>query len=408
MALSNTKIKAEKPREKPFKLSDGGGLFLHVAPNGSKLWRMKYRFNDREKSYSIGVYPAVSLKEARKRRDKAREMVANGIDPSAMKQIERAARSEAGSFREVTLEWLEMNNSKWSLGYAKKSRERLKNNLFPYIGNMKMDEITAPLILAALRRMESRGVVDMAHRVKGLASQVFRYAVATGRAERDPTQDLQGALKPNIPESFPAITDPNKIGVLMKAIDSFEGTIIVEVALKLSALFALRPGELRKLTWGEIDIENALISIPAHKMKKRRDHLLPLAQQAIALLKTIQPLTDRGEDSYVFPSIRSSKRPMSENTINASLRRLGYTKEEMVPHGFRTTFSSSANDNNWDERWVEMQLAHKTQGVKGVYNRAKYLDQRRRMLQWWADYLDQLRDGVEMPAADNVVNLKQA
>jgi integrase len=194
----------------------------------------------------------------------------------------------------------------------------------------------------------------------------------------------------------------------MKAIDSFEGTIIVEVALKLSALFALRPGELRKLTWGEIDIENALISIPAHKMKKRRDHLLPLAQQAIALLKTIQPLTDRGEDSYVFPSIRSSKRPMSENTINASLRRLGYTKEEMVPHGFRTTFSSSANDNNWDERWVEMQLAHKTQGVKGVYNRAKYLDQRRRMLQWWADYLDQLRDGVEMPAADNVVNLKQA
>jgi integrase len=396
--LTDTVIRNTKPREKPYKLADAGGLYMLVNPNGSHWWRLKYRVEGREKLISLGVYPDVTLKDARERRDAARRLIANGIDPGAKRKAEKSAHAD--TFEAVAHEWFAKFSTDWAPTHADKVLRRLELYVFPWLGARAIRGITAPDVLTCLRRVEARGTLETAHRTHQHCGQVFRYAVATGRAERDPCADLRGALPPATKQHLAGITDVPRVAELLRAIDGYAGTVIARSALRLAPLVFVRPGELRGAEWSEFDLDRAEWRIPKERMKARVQHIVPLSRQVIALLKELQPLTGSGR--YLFPSVRSYQRPMSNNTLNAALRRMGYTTDDMTAHGFRSMASTLLNEQGWSRDAIERQLAHgERDEVRAAYNYAEYLPERRKMMQAWSDYLDGLRAGA------NVVPIKR-
>lgn len=397
MRLSNTKIRNLRPVSKPKKFYDGDGLFLIVNPSGSRLWRMKYMFYGKEKLLSLGKYPDVSLKRARDKRLEARQQLDEGLDPSFEKKRQRDSTVErmGNSFESVAREWIEKYSSIWTEGYILNLTQRLEKNIFPWLGARPIDDILAPDLLRVLRKIESRGKIDTAHRVKQNCGQIFRYAIATGRADRDPSADLKGALTPNKIKHLASITNPKRVGELLRAIDGYQGQFATECALKLAPLVFVRPGELRHAEWSEFDFDQAEWRIPANKMKMNAQHIVPLSKQAIEIFEELHPVT--GNRQYVFPGVHSPRRPMSENTINGALRRLGYARDEMTGHGFRSMASTLLNELGWNRDAIERQLAHaERDSVRAAYNYADYLPERRKMMQAWADYLDGLRSGAEI------------
>lgn len=401
MALTDLQVKNAKPTAKQYKLTDGGGLFMLVHANGGRYWRLAYRFGGKQKTLALGVYPDVSLADARERREQARKLLANGADPGAVKQEQKAvivALSE-NSFEIIAREWFTKHSSNWKDNHSSKILARLENDLFPWIGARPIGEIAAPALLAAIRRIEARGALETAHRVLAICGQVFRYAVATGRAERDPTGDLRGALPPvKRGNHFAAITEPKKVGELLRDIDGYQGSFIVQCAFKLSPMLFVRPGELRKMEWTELDLGKAEWIIPAEKMKMGITHIVPLASQAVAILREIQPLTGNGK--YVFHGERDHDRPMSDNAIRSALRRMGWANDEMTPHGFRAMASTILDNMGYKQEWLERQLAHEEPNkIKAAYKREAwrmYLPERIAMMQAWADYLDKLKAGAEV------------
>lgn len=392
--LTEVQIRAAKPREKPYKLFDERGLFLLIAPGADsyrgRLWRLRYRYAKVEKLLSLGNYPDISLKRAREKRDEARRLLAEGIDPSARRKSDQQAKSE--TFEVIAREWLEMR-AKTSAAITMQKARWLLEMIFPRIGKRPIREITAPELLSALRRIESRGHHETAHRAKQKCGQVFRYAIVTGRAERDVTADLRGALVPVVSQNHAALTDPAEVGALLRAIDSYEGQPITAAALKLAPLVFVRPGELRGAHWSEFDLDNAEWRIPAERMKMGEQHIVPLSRQAVAILRELRELTGGGGfGELVFPSLLSLDRPMSNNTVNTALRRLGYTKEQMTGHGFRSMASTLLNEQGFPPDVIELQLAHAERNkVRAAYNKAQRLAERRKMMQVWSDYLDGLR-----------------
>ena len=391
--LTATEVKQAKPGDKDRKLSDGGGLFLLVAKTGGKRWRYKYRFAGKEKLLALGTYPELSLAEARKRHQDARERLAQGIDPGEMRKVEKLTRHQAAadSFEAVALEWFNTHQADKSEGHRKRMRRMLEKDLFPHLGNRPIAGITASELLTVLRRIEARGAMDIAHRAKQAAGQVFRYAVATGRAERDPSGDLKGALSPRQTKHRPAITDPSGVGRLMLAIDNYQGGPVVKAALQLSALLFLRPGEMRAMEWAEINWEAERWELAAERMKKKRPHIVPLPRQALEILRELHKLTGRGR--YVFPSARGGSRPLSENGVRTALRTMGYSNDEMVPHGFRPMARTLLDEVlRYPTDWIEHQQARAVRDPTGrAYNRTSHLENRTKMMQGWADYLDSLR-----------------
>jgi len=397
MPLTILDIKNAKPKEKAYKLADERGLYLLVSPNGSKLWKMKYRFAGIEKKLSFGSFSEVTLAAARDLRDDARKHLANKIDPGVLKNsIKRSTKLAAeNSFEAIAREWHAKFTPKWTAGHAERILIRLEQDVFPWIGKRPILEVTAPEILSALRRVENRGAIETAHRISQICGQVFRYAIVTGRAERNPAADLRGALAPVKQKHHASITDPIEIGRLLRAISDYRGSFVTKCALQLAPLFFVRPGELRHAEWVEFDIEKAEWRIPAEKMKMRAQHIVPLCSQAINILQELQAYTSSGK--YLFPSTRSSQRPMSENTVLGALRRLGYTTTKMTGHGFRSMASTLLNEKGWNRDAIERQLAHaERNNIRAAYNYAEYLPDRRNMMQWWADYLDKLRAGAEI------------
>ena len=374
MPLTDTLIRTAKTKDKAYKLPREDGLFVLVNPNGSKWWRLSYTFAGKEKLLSVGTYPEVTLKQARERRDAARRLLGEGIDPSEHRRAAKAANEEAGgnTFKAVALEWLLKFAPSWSEGHGNRIKRRLEVDVFPWIGARPASEITAPQLLAVVRRIESRGALETAHRALHNAGQIFRYAVATGRAERDPSGDLRGALPPVKEKHHASLTDPNAISELLRAIDGYKGSFVTACALKLAPLTFVRPGELRHAEWTEIDLDAAEWRIPAGKMKARVQHIVPLSEQAASALKDLQPLTGKGR--YVFPGVRSSQRPMSENTVLAALRRMGFEKDQMTGHGFRSLASTRLNEMGWNRDAIERQLAHgERDAVRAAYNYAEHL-----------------------------------
>lgn len=394
MPLSDLAIRSAKPAERPFKLSDSGGLYVEVMPSGSKLWRLKYRFAKKEKRLSFGAYPVVSLRDARDRRDAAKRLLSEGRDPSAEKRAEkvRLAVAAATTFEAVAREWHErMRLGGWSDGHAKKVLQRLKNDVFPWVGSRPVSEISASELLAVLRRIERRSL-ETAHKAKDSSGQIFRYAIATGRAERNPVPDLRGALPPVRNQHFAAPTDPRRVGELLRMLEAFDGSFVVAIALKLSPLFFARPGELRMMRWRELDFDRNEWCYIATKSKSA--HVVPLSRQALMLLSELRPLT--GSGLYVFPGGRDPRRPMSDGAMNAALKRLGIdSQEELTPHGWRATARTLLHERlGFAPEAIELQLAHAVPDMLGrAYNRTKFLAERRRMMQAWADYLDVLKSG---------------
>lgn len=390
--LTAVAIRNARPSDKVQRLFDGGGLYLEVAPNGSRYWRMKYRYAGKEKRLAFGVFPEVTLSEARAKRDAARSAIREGRDPSAERRANRlrAVLSAETTFEAIGREWLATQKKKLAASTFVKSEWMLVDNVFPWLGSRPIAEIDAPELLAVLRRIEARGAHETAHRTKEKCGQVFRYAVATGRASRDPSADLRGALAPIVRTSRAAVTDPGLMGDLLRAIDGYTGQFATRCALRLAPLLFVRPGELRHAEWSEMDLDAAVWRIPAHKMKMREVHTVPLSPQAVAILRELEPLTGRGR--YLFPSLRTPAEPMSENTVNAALRRLGYDKDTMTGHGFRAMASTRLNEMGWAPDVIERQLAHAERNkVRAAYNRAQYMAERKKMMAAWADYLDQLR-----------------
>ena len=398
MALTEVAIRGAKAGDKLRKLSDGNGLQLHIFPNGSKIWRLAYRFDGKQKTLSLGPYPEITLARARERTQEARRSIAEGQDPGETRRLERitGALAKAETFEAVATELMKKriregiaeatrNKTEWLLSFAK-----------PDLGKRPIAEISSAEVLAVLRKVEARGKLESARRLRAVIGQVFRYAIATARAANDPTIALQGALTtPNVKHRA-AILDPVAFGAMLRAIEGFEGQPTTRAALQLMALLFVRPGELRKAKWPEFDLEAAEWTIPAARTKMRRDHRLPLPRQAVAILKALQPLTAHGKEGLLFPSVRSTARPMSENTLNAALRRLGYDKDEATAHGFRATASTLLNESGkWSVDAIERALAHQEQdAVRRAYARGAHWDERVRMAQWWADKLDMLRDGA--------------
>lgn len=395
MPLTDPTIRNAKADTKPVKLFDAAGLFLLVTPAGGKWWRFKYRFGGKEKLLSMGTYPQVSLKEAREKRDDAKKLLRNYADPAAERQAVKQAESGKGSFEAVAREWFSKFSQSWVPRHAETIQQRLKNHILPSLGQRQINEVTAPVLLAVLRKIEAQGYIETAHRVKQICGQIFRYAIATGRAERDPAADLKGALPPAKSKRMASIIDPKGVGGLLRAIDDYKGSIVTQCALQLGALTFVRPGELRHAEWEEIDLDAAEWRIPAEKMKMKSPHIVPLSKQAVSVLNKIQPLTGQGR--YVFPSERTRARPMSENTVNAALRRMGYTKEEVTGHGFRSMASTLLHEQGWRSEVIERQLAHQERNkVKAAYNHAEHLAERKKMMQTWTDYLDALKAGAKI------------
>lgn len=393
MPLSDTAIRSAKPKEKTYLMTDGEGMYLEITPAGGKWWRFKYRFNGKQKRLSLGTYPDTGLKEAREKRQEARSLVAAGVDPAENRKAHKAAGTVDGanSFEVIAREWFERQAPSWVPSHADKIISRLERDLFPWIGKRPISGVTAPELLSALRRIEERGAVETSHRALQNCGQIFRYAIATGRADRDPCPPLRGALAPVKQTHYSAITDPEKIGELLRAMDSYEGTLVTKCALRLAPLVFVRPGELRAAEWSEIDIEKAEWTIPANRMKMGLAHLVPLSSQAIAILKELKPLTEGGR--FVFPSARTKDRPMSDNAILAALRRMGFAKEEVTGHGFRAMARTILDEVlHFRPDYIEHQLAHAVRDPNGrAYNRTAHIQERRQMMQAWADYLDSLK-----------------
>jgi len=396
MPLTDTAIRNAKPAAKPVRMFDGGGLYLEVSPAGGKLWRLKYRIAGKEKRLALGAYPDVGLKDARERRDAARKLLANDVDPSENRKIQAAAKTEraTNSFETIAREWFAKNRDAWAVTHSEKIIKRLESNVFPWLGGKPIAEITAPDVLAVLRRIEGRGTNDTAHRAGGNISQIMRYAIATGRATRDPVPDLRGALPPLRHTNFAAITEPAKVGEMLRAFDGFQGTFVVKSALLLAPLAFVRPGELRQALWADMDLDRAEWRYFVTKTKT--DHLVPLAAQAVASLRELHALTGHGR--YVFPG-RDPQKPMSEAAVNAALRRMGYdTKTEITGHGFRAMARTILHEElHQKPEVIEHQLAHKVSDALGTaYNRTLFLKERKAMMQLWADYLDKLKAGAEI------------
>lgn len=393
MPLTDTAIRNSKAVGKPIKQTDGAGLYLLVNPNGSKWWRFDYRFQSKRKTISFGTYPDTSLKDAREKRDDARKRIAAGIDPGEQRKAAKLTLHEnaSNSFELVAREWFAKQSKIWASSHSDKIKLRMEKDLFPWLGHRPISEITAAEFLSCLRRVESRGAVESSHRILQNCGQIMRYAIATGRAERNPADDLRGALEPVKAKPRAAILVPSAIGQLLRAIDSYQGSFITKCALKIAPLTFVRPGELRQAEWSEIDLESGLWTIPASRMKMRESHLVPLATQTLNVLAELHPLTGRGR--YVFPGARTSKRPMSNNAVLAALRRMGFGKEEMSGHGFRAMARTILDEIlNIRPDFIEHQLAHAVRDPNGrAYNRTTHLDERRKMMQIWADYLESMK-----------------
>lgn len=396
MALSDITIRNVKPEAKPVRIFDGGGLYLEVTPSGGKLWRLKYRFGGKEKLLALGKYPEVGLKDARERRDDARKLLANEVDPAENRKQQKAAKAEraANSFEVVAREWIAKNTPTWAATHTSKIVRRLEMYVFPWLGGKPIAEITAPELLSMARRIEGKGAIETAHRALQNCGQVFRYAVATGRAERDPTGDLRGALQSVKSSHMAAITEPRKVAELLRTLDTYQGTLIVRCALQLAPLVFVRPGELRAAEWSDIDLETAEWRFTASKTGT--GHIVPLSHQAVAILREAHALTGSGR--YVFPSARTSERPMSDNAILAAMRRVGIAKDEMSGHGFRAMARTILDEVlGFRPDLIEHQLAHAVRDPNGrAYNRTAHLPERRKMMQAWADYLDKLKAGADV------------
>lgn len=397
MALSDAAIRTAKPQPKPLKMSDAGGLFLLVTPSGGKWWRYSYRLNGKQKTISLGTYPDVGLKDARDRHSEARKLLAQGIDPSESKKAVKAAGADraANSFEVVAREWWASHMANKAESHKEKVIRRFELYLFLWLGGKPIAEITAPQILEAVKRIEKLGILETAHRTLQTAGQVFRYAVQTGRAERDVTADLKGALPPTTTKHMATFTEPMEVAELLRAIDGFKGTLTVQCALRLAPLVFVRPSELRMAKWSDMDLDAGewryLVS------KTKTDHLVPLPKQAVEILRELHPLSGHGE--YVFMGGHSPLKPMSESAINAALKRMGYdTKTQITGHGFRAMARTILHERlDIDPHIIEHQLAHKVPDALGAaYNRTKFIEQRKEMMQVWADYLDKLKAGADV------------
>lgn len=395
MALSDAQIRAAKPASKQFKLYDEGGLFLIVKPSGGKLWRLKYRHLGKEQQLSLGVFPAIGLKEARKRRDQAREQIARGLNPSFEKKRAAAAAlvGAANTFKAVADEYIEKRKQEGVAEITTSKARWLLAQLEPALGARPVAEVEPYELLAVLKKVELSERHETAKRLLAFSGRVLRYAVATTRANRNIAADLQGALTSPKVRHHAAIIDPKGVGALLRAIDGFEGHPTTRWALQLAPHVFVRPGELRQAEWAEIDLDAAIWRIPSSRMKMKREHVVPLSAQSVAILRDAAALTASGR--YVFPSVRTPLRPMSENTLNAALRRLGYSSEEMTSHGFRSTASTLLNESGkWSVDAIERALAHgDTDAVRAAYHRGAHWQERVQMAQWWSDYLDRLREG---------------
>lgn len=404
MSLTDAAARNAKPGAKAVRLFDAKGLYLEISPSGGKWWRLKYRVAGKEKRLSLGVYPEIKLGAARAKRDAARELLDRGVDPGERRKIDKALRVEgtANSLEAVAREWYAKYSPGWASSHSSKVLRRLELDVFPWVGSRPIAEIEPAEILATLRRVEGRGAIETAHRALQNVSQVFRYAVATGRAKSDPTRDLRGALPPANVRHHPTITEPKAIGALLRSIDGYAGAPVTKAALYLAPLTFVRPGELRRAEWPEFDLDGAEWRIPAERMKMRAPHIVPLSTQAVTILRELEPLTGQGR--YVFPGARSIRRPMSENTVNAALRNLGYTKEQMTGHGFRSMASTLLNEQGWNRDAIERQLAHAERDeIRAAYNYAEHLPERRKMMQAWADYLERLQAGATVVALPRAV-----
>lgn len=394
--LTDIKVRQAKPGAKTLKLSDSQGLFLQISPSGGKWWRLAYRYMGKQKLLSLGTYPAVSLADARQRRDEAKKLLANGVDPAENRKATKQSLQEraANSFEAVAREWHAKFSATWSAGHGDRILRRLENDIFPWLGDKPIAAITPPTLLTALRRIEERGAVETAHRAMQNCGQIFRYAVATGRAERDSSQDLKGALPPVTKDHFKSITDPLQIGALLRNIDGYSGGLVARCALRLAPLVFVRPGELRHAEWSHMDLKAAEWRYTVSKTNT--EHIVPLSKQAVLILQELKPLT--GHKRYVFPANRGEGRPMSENTINAALRSLGYDKETLTGHGFRAMARTLLDEVlGFRPDIIEHQLAHAVRDPLGrAYNRTTHLPERRKMMQDWADYLDKLKAGAEV------------
>lgn len=410
MPLTDTAIRTRKPGLKPLKMTDGEGLYLLLGPGGARWWRWDYRrpITGKRNTLSLGTYPEVGLSAARALRDELRRQRARGIDPGEHRQTTKAAKLEnaANSFEAVAREWLAVKAHEWTPAQHKRERTRLENHAFPWVGKVPVADLSVAHIRPVIERVSNAGHLEQAHRLRFEISRVCQFAVASGRMDRDPAADLKAVLPSRRKQNFPTITDPAKVGALLRAIDGFEGTFVTACALKLAPLLFCRPGELRAAEWAELDFghrDGPQWVIPAARRKLRRadkenpntpPHIVPLCAQAVAILEELRPLT--GGKRYLFPGARSSSRPMSDMTVNAALRRLGYPKEEMTGHGFRHMATTLLNELGFNRDAIERQMAHKEPGVRGVYNKAEHLPERRRMMQAWADYLDSLKSGAKV------------
>jgi integrase len=396
MPLTDSIARNAKPAAKTVRMFDRDGLYLEVSPRGGKWWRLKYRYAGKEKRVSLGVYPEVNLKKARARTIDARQLLEAGVDPSENRRAAKAAQMEgaANSFEVVSREWIDQQMKSWVKGHGERILTRFERDIFPWIGARPIADLTAPELLTTVRRIEKRGALETAHRALGNCGQVFRYAIATGRAKRDPTGDLRGALPAVRPTHFAAITEPKRVGALLRAIDGYEGSLTVRCALRLAPLVFVRPGELRHAEWTAMDLDGGEWRYTV--TKTNTPHIVPLASQAVAILRELKPLTGRGR--YVFSSARSSQRPMSDNAILAAMRRMGIAKDEMSGHGFRAMARTILDEVlGFRPDFIEHQLAHAVRDPNGrAYNRTAHLAERRKMMQAWADYLDKLKYGADV------------
>ena len=397
MKLTAKGIAAAQPGERARKLFDGGGLYLEITPQGAKLWRIKYRIGGKERRISFGAFPEVSLKEARERLAEARQLLRDGIDPSAHRQAQRQTAAGAHTFEAVAREWYAATKGSWVEAHAERQLRRLEVHVFPYIGRRPIAEITAPEVQGVLDRIVAKGTVETAHRVGWICGDIFRHGVRTGQCQGDPTRDLRGGLAPAKVKHHAAITEAKPFGDLLRAIDGYAGQPATLWALRLAPLLFVRPGELRQAEWEEIDLEAATWTIPASKVKASdQDHIVPLSDQAVAIFREAHALTGRGR--YVFPSIRSGSRPMSDNTLNAALRGLGYSSDDMTAHGFRASARTMLDEVlGFRVDIIEHQLAHAVKDPNGrAYNRTRFLAERRKMMQAWANFLDGLKQGADV------------
>lgn len=392
MPLTDLAVRNAKPGSKTVRLRDERGLYLEISPKGGKWWRFRYMLKGKANMLSLGVYPDISLKDARIRRDEARKLLANGIDPGQVRKDQKAeAIEDSNTFEKVAREWFAKFRLTWTASHGDRIMRRFEKDIFPWIGARPIKDILAPELLTTVRRIEARGAIETAHRALQNCGQVFRYAVASGFADRDISGDLRGAIPPSKEKHHASVTDPKEVAALLRTIETYQGSFITMCALRLAPLTFVRPGELRHAEWEEINLEAAEWRIPGAKMKMRQQHIVPLAKQAVRILQDLRPLTGSGR--YLFPSVRTAARPMSENTVNGALRRLGYSKEEMTGHGFRSMASTLLNEQGWNRDAIERQLAHaERDNIRAAYNYAEFLPERRRMMQAWADYLDELKN----------------